>query len=155
LLEQLGGGQPVQIFQDAMVGQNLHLIMRKDDAQKEGAFARATSRLVDAGYDVSLLTAAADGSPPAVGPPVYGQLAVGEAATAANLPTSAPPWVRSINLDPRLRVAAGLGAQIVQRNQDRYLEEAWRQVGDVMAGLPDDLPWREVMRTYPATVRPN
>jgi hypothetical protein len=90
------------------------------------------SRLVDAGYDVSLLTAAADGSPPAVGPPVYGQLAVGEAATAANLPTSAPPWVRSINLDPRLRVAAGLGAQIVQRNQDRYLEEAWRQVGDVV-----------------------
>jgi hypothetical protein len=90
------------------------------------------SRLVDAGFDVSLLTANPDGSPPAVGPPVYGQLAVGDTATAANLNTSAPPWLRSVNLDPRLRVAAGLGAQVVRQNQDRYVEEAWRQVGDVL-----------------------
>jgi hypothetical protein len=89
------------------------------------------SRLVDAGYDVSLLTAKA-GSPPAVGPPVYGQLAVGETATAANLNTSAPPWLRSINLDPRLRIAAGLGSEVARQSRDRYLEEAWRQVGDVL-----------------------
>jgi hypothetical protein len=90
------------------------------------------SRLVDAGFDVSLLTANPDGSPPAVGPPVYGQLAVGDTATAANLNTAAPPWLRSVNLDPRLRVAAGLGAEVVRQNQDRYVEEAWRQVGDVL-----------------------
>jgi hypothetical protein len=89
------------------------------------------SRLVDAGYDVSLLTAHPD-TPPPVGPPVYGQLAVGDTATAANLPTVAPPWVRAANLDPRLRVAAGLGAEVVRQNQDRYIEEAWRQVGDVL-----------------------
>ena len=35
------------------------------------------SRLVDAGYDTSLLTAHPNAPPPAVGPPVYGQLAVG------------------------------------------------------------------------------
>ena len=52
------------------------------------------SRLVDAGYDTSLLTAHADAPPPAVGPPVYGQLAVGGTATAADLQTVAPPWVR-------------------------------------------------------------
>ena len=90
------------------------------------------SRLVDAGYDISLLTAHPD-TPPAVGPPVYGQLAVGETATAANLQTVAPPWVRAANLDPRLRVAAGLGGEVVRQNQDRYVEEAWRQVGDVLA----------------------
>ncbi len=89
------------------------------------------SRLVDAGYDASLLTAHPD-APPAVGPPVYGQLAVGANATAANLATMAPPWVRDANLDPRLRVAAGLGAEVVRQNEDRYLEEAWRQVGDVV-----------------------
>jgi TetR/AcrR family transcriptional regulator, tetracycline repressor protein len=29
----------------------------------------------------------------------------------------------------------------------------WRHIGDVMAGLPADLPWREVMTTYAVTVR--
>jgi hypothetical protein len=29
----------------------------------------------------------------------------------------------------------------------------WRQVGDVMAGLPAGLPWRELLRTYAVTVR--
>lgn len=90
------------------------------------------SRLVDAGYDISLLASNPDAPPPAVGPPVYGQLAVGGTATAANLETAAPPWVRDVNLDPRLRVAAGLGVEVVRRNQDRYVEEAWRQVGDVL-----------------------
>ncbi len=36
---------------------------------------------------------------------------------------------------------------------DEMATQIWRQVGDVMAGLPPDLPWREVMRTYAATVR--
>jgi hypothetical protein len=90
------------------------------------------SRLVDAGYDTSLLTTHPDAPPPAVGPPVYGQLSVGETATAASLQTVAPPWVRATNLDPRLRVAAGLGGEVVRRNEDRYVEEAWRQVGDVL-----------------------
>ena len=81
---------------------------------------------------MSLLTSNPDAPPPAVGPPVYGQLAVGATATAANLETVAPPWVRDANLDPRLRVAAGLGGEVVRQNQDRYVEEAWRQVGDVL-----------------------
>jgi TetR/AcrR family tetracycline transcriptional repressor len=29
----------------------------------------------------------------------------------------------------------------------------WRRIGDVMAGLPGDLPWREVMAAYATTVR--
>jgi TetR/AcrR family transcriptional regulator, tetracycline repressor protein len=29
----------------------------------------------------------------------------------------------------------------------------WRQIGDVMAALPGDMPWREVMATYAQTVR--
>jgi TetR/AcrR family transcriptional regulator, tetracycline repressor protein len=36
---------------------------------------------------------------------------------------------------------------------DEMATQIWRQIGDVMAGLPADLPWREVMRTYAATVR--
>jgi hypothetical protein len=90
------------------------------------------SRLADAGYDTSLLDARPDAPPPAVGPPVYGQLAVGATGVAAALPTLAPPWMREVNLDPRLRVAAGLGGEVVRQHQDRYVEAAWRQVGDVL-----------------------
>jgi TetR/AcrR family transcriptional regulator, tetracycline repressor protein len=43
------------------------------------------------------------------------------------------------------------------RNKQALLDEMatriWRQVGDVMSGLPAGLPWREVMATYAATVR--
>lgn len=91
------------------------------------------TRLIDAGYDISLLTSTPEAPPPAVGPPVYGQLAVGATATAASLATATPPpWLRETNLDPRFRVAAGLGGEVVRQNQERYVEEAWRQVGDVI-----------------------
>jgi len=36
---------------------------------------------------------------------------------------------------------------------DEMATQIWRQIGEVMAGLPGGLPWREVMRTYAATVR--
>jgi len=36
---------------------------------------------------------------------------------------------------------------------DEMATQIWRQIGDVMAGLPADLPWREVMGTYAAAVR--
>jgi TetR/AcrR family transcriptional regulator, tetracycline repressor protein len=36
---------------------------------------------------------------------------------------------------------------------DEMATQVWRRIGDVMAGLPGDLPWREVMATYAATVR--
>jgi TetR/AcrR family transcriptional regulator, tetracycline repressor protein len=59
-------------------------------------------------------------------------------------------------------LAARLGVQAPAlywhvRNKQALLDEmathVWRQIGEVMAGLPADLPWREVMRTYAATVR--
>jgi TetR/AcrR family tetracycline transcriptional repressor len=36
---------------------------------------------------------------------------------------------------------------------DEMATQIWRQIGDVMAALPADLPWREVMGTYAAAVR--
>jgi TetR/AcrR family transcriptional regulator, tetracycline repressor protein len=36
---------------------------------------------------------------------------------------------------------------------DEMATQIWRRIGDVMAGLPADLPWREVMSTYAQTVR--
>jgi AcrR family transcriptional regulator len=59
-------------------------------------------------------------------------------------------------------LAARLGVQAPAlywhvRSKQALLDEMatriWRQIGDVMAGLPADLPWREVMATYAVTVR--
>jgi hypothetical protein len=41
-------------------------------------------------------------------------------------------WVHELNLDPRHRVAAGFGTDVVQRHQEDYMEAAWRQVGAVL-----------------------
>jgi TetR/AcrR family tetracycline transcriptional repressor len=36
---------------------------------------------------------------------------------------------------------------------DEMATQVWRRVGDAMAALPADLPWRDLMRTYAATMR--
>jgi uncharacterized membrane protein len=41
-------------------------------------------------------------------------------------------WVNELNLDPRFRVAAGIGTGVVQENQEHYMEVAWQQVGEVL-----------------------
>ncbi|MDV3220318.1 hypothetical protein [Intrasporangium sp.] len=41
-------------------------------------------------------------------------------------------WVHELNLDPRHRLAAGFGTRVVQANQERYMDAAWGQIGDVL-----------------------
>ena len=36
---------------------------------------------------------------------------------------------------------------------DEMATQIWRRIGDVMAGLPANLPWQELMSTYARTVR--
>jgi hypothetical protein len=35
-------------------------------------------------------------------------------------------WVHNVNLDPRYRVAAGFGADVVEKNAEEYMNDAWR-----------------------------
>lgn len=62
--------------------------------------------------------------PPVVGAPVYGSTA----AASADVSTG---WSRQLNLDPRRRAAAGLGAAMVRDHQEALVDEAWRQAGDI------------------------
>lgn len=41
-------------------------------------------------------------------------------------------WVHQLNLDPRYRVAANFGTEVIQRNQEAYMTAAWEQIGDVL-----------------------
>ncbi len=78
-----------------------------------------------------------DGDPdPVVTSPLYGRWhaltsRVLEAPNGAMLPNN-QNWLHRLNLDPRFRVAAGFGTGVVQKNDEQYMNAAWRQVGDVI-----------------------
>ncbi len=67
---------------------------------------------------------------PVVAPPAYGALAAGEdVVPGAREPDGyeAPSWLGEVNLDPTLRSAAGVGADVVRRNQETLVASAWDQ----------------------------
>ena len=65
--------------------------------------------------------------PKALAPPIYGSWHLPEHRVAAGDPT----WVSRLNTQLHLRSVAGLGAEIVRRDQEDLMAEAWRQVGEV------------------------
>lgn len=70
------------------------------------------------------------GSDAVLAPPVYGRFPAGYGQAVP--PAGAPPvWLRSLNLDPRWRAAAGLGARIVAGQREQLLAGAWQQAGEV------------------------
>ncbi|MFB6838355.1 hypothetical protein [Streptomyces sp. NPDC056361] len=66
---------------------------------------------------------------PDVLPPLYG----GFHALREGADPSSAGWLDTLNLDPRWRVAAGLGARAVQADQEALMASAWRQLVDVRA----------------------
>ena len=83
----------------------------------------------------SLLNGTATGTLPVLPPPLYGRWHAAQRAIPDPRPAPAPPrdrpWLRALNLDPRYRVPAGLGAQIVREHQEQLMASAWDQVGAV------------------------
>jgi hypothetical protein len=73
---------------------------------------------------------------PLITPPLYGRWhALTQRLLVERDGSDAPDrtnWVHELNLDPRWRVAAGLGTGVVQQNQETYMEAAWGQIGDVL-----------------------
>jgi hypothetical protein len=66
-------------------------------------------------------------APDVLAPPVYGQVQAG--ASGLPLAGTEPAWLRELNLDPRLRVAAAAGTRVVQDRQERLMARAWEQAG--------------------------
>lgn len=67
-----------------------------------------------------------------VAPPIYGRWHARREQVAIPL-VGPPPWLDELNLDPRWRVAAGLGVQVVQAEQRPLLAAAWSQVEGIRA----------------------
>ena len=61
-------------------------------------------------------------------PPIYGEWHSRQHTAAAALPA----WQHELNLDPRARAAAGLGAEIERQNQESFMHWSWEQVGRIL-----------------------
>lgn len=78
------------------------------------------------------------GADPIITPPIYGQWAALRKRVFAtedfNPPEepSSPNWIDELNLDPSLRVLAGIGANVVREKQEEFMSQAWKQVGDII-----------------------
>src|SRR5262249_38177375 len=65
------------------------------DATEQTSFERSLTDLIDS----------ANSAKAGLGPPLYGRWL----AAQRTVPAGSPAWLRELNLDPRLRIAAGLG----------------------------------------------
>lgn len=64
---------------------------------------------------------------PIITPPIYGKWHKGINKLSAN----GSDWIHQMNLHPSHRAAAGLGVQVVQKNQEHFMEMAWEQIGEI------------------------
>jgi len=68
---------------------------------------------------------------PILTPPAYGCWHADVARIGDALTTPGLEWLAELNMDPRNRAAAGLGAEVVQARQEELMERAWAQVGRI------------------------
>ncbi|HEX3250162.1 MAG TPA: hypothetical protein VHS05_12095 [Pyrinomonadaceae bacterium] len=73
-----------------------------------------------------------DGNPhpdPIISPPLYGKwYAQVDKLDVQN----GAGWVNELNRDPRYRAPAGAGTQVVQKDQEDLMQQAWSQLGDLL-----------------------
>jgi hypothetical protein len=80
----------------------------------------------------------AAGPDPVITPPLYGRWHALTSRLLTNRDGTPVPdveshdWVHRLNLDPRFRVAANLGADVVRAHDEELMAAAWAQVGDVL-----------------------
>ncbi|HEU5060201.1 MAG TPA: hypothetical protein VFU21_26900 [Kofleriaceae bacterium] len=93
-------------------------------ASERAAFVPALAALVNRPADLMM----GEEAERAVAPPLYGQQHAGQDRLQGGEP---PLWFQELNADPRLRAAAGLGAEVVRREQSELVAAAWAQVPGV------------------------
>jgi hypothetical protein len=95
-------------------------------------FQEALAQLVNRADDLL----ASDDPDPIVTPPLYGTWHALTKRMLVDRDGDPLPnrtgWVHDLNLDPRHRVAAGLGRRVVQGGQETYMDAAWGQIGRVL-----------------------
>lgn len=90
---------------------------------------------LDANQDAALNMEFINDPDPLITAPLYGRWhAMTQRLEMGDTPTATSRnWVHELNLDPRWRVAAGYGTDVVQKKQEEYMDAAWDQIGDILA----------------------
>lgn len=104
------------VFADAVLGIDAAMMPEHHDPLEDAPRALANH----------LAARLADDTP--LAPPLYGRW---HARSAPDLPPQTPDWVRTLNLHPSRRVAAGLGAEVVRRHQEEMMAAIWEQAGEI------------------------
>lgn len=100
-----------------------------DTASPKPAFGAALAGLINAA--VALGADPAGGDDPVVVPPLYGRWHYGHSDPSAPLNPGGPDWFDQLNVDPRARLLAGLGAKVVDDNRGALLASAFEQLAGV------------------------
>lgn len=92
---------------------------------------------------------------PIVSPPLYGKWY----AMAEKLEVQqGTGWVNELNRDPRFRTPAGAGTQVIQKEQEKFMQQAWAQLGDLLQANQKirqlQLAWMSTFVTYQKNVLP-
>lgn len=100
------------------------------------AYSVETVKDAHAGTQLEDLDTTDDNPDPLITAPLYGRWhALTQRLLENRLGNPMPNdenWVHELNLDPRFRVVAGFGTEVVKNNQESYMEAAWEQIGDVI-----------------------
>jgi hypothetical protein len=109
-----------------------------DYATQTPADANAASGITPstAGISQPIVPDIANDPDPLITSPLYGRwhaltqrvLFNRDGTSAAN----STNWVHRLNLDPRFRVPANYGAEVIEANAEAYMNYAWEQIGDVL-----------------------
>ncbi len=120
------GARPGQtVFEGALVSLDFA------PAAPEPTVARKLEGMLNSGQDLASAGTPKPAKVPTLSPPIYGEFpAQRHAVQRGQVGTR---WLDQLNLQPRYRLAAGWGAELVRRNQDEFMQAAWEQVGEVLA----------------------
>lgn len=120
------GATPARtIFEGAMVSLEF-----KPDAPNN-TFSEKLEAILNSGQALATQGTPKADTVPTLAPPIYGEHPA-KRHTVKRAQVSSH-WLDGLSLQPRYRLAAGWGAEVVRQNQDEFMQAAWRQVGEVLA----------------------
>jgi hypothetical protein len=123
---------PETTFEGALL--SLAFEPNPDDSQfreTKKMFAKHLETILNSGQEQAITGQGKKGSVPTLSPPIYGEHpAKRHVVNAKDIDRH---WLDQLNLQPRYRLAAGWGAEIVRKYQNEFMQAAWEQMGDVLA----------------------
>lgn len=103
------------------IGGALRRVIAPSDPTIDPDFVEALAELIDTGVVPSAAGVRT------VSPPLYGRWYAAENQLDRPTPVTNPQWFHTLNGDPRHRVGAALGTEVVQRDQQALMAAAWEQ----------------------------